>query len=138
MDIGYTEKKSKSLTSTPLGNAFSTGEETRNDSVTEKILARVQKDNKRLLKDLEQAEAQAKEAEELVVLCDDLKERLNVLKQKRVSNEQYRLVTKMVKDEKAATAVLECENEGLKTELKKVQKKQKKGKLFKKWFMHPR
>lgn len=130
--IGFTEKKSKSLSSTPLGNASSTWEDTRNDSMPEKILARLQKDNKRLLKDLEQAEARAKEAEELMVLCDDVKEKLNLLKQKRVSNEQYRLVSKMVKDEKAATAGLECEKEGLETELTKVQKKQRKGKLFKK------
>lgn len=132
MDIEYTEKKSKSLTSTPLGIASPSWEETRNDSVTETIIARVQKDNKRLLKDLEQAEAQAREAEELVVLCDDLKDKLNALKQKRISNEQYRLVTKILRDEKAATAVLECEKEGLETELKKVQKKHKKGKLSKK------
>lgn len=96
---------------------------------TESLLSRARRDNCKLVEELEQLEAQIKEAEQLQAEQENLQDELNELRLTLVSAAQVKSVQDAIRREKACVAVLEVETDALKTELLRHEQKKKK-KMF--------
>lgn len=105
-----------------FGSKRALGRKSKAEPESDALLKRVKKDNKRLLKELEDAEANAKELKELSQENELLRIELEKLKDELVSNDDIEKVKRAIKEEKTAIAVIQLEKENTSMEILSFQK----------------